>query len=99
MDQPTGTDLARRKVLTSATAIITLAAVAQWLPTRAALAQAKLAKSAVAYQETAKNGKDCDDCIQFVAGASAQAPATCKIVEGPISPHAYCQAFTPKPKG
>ena len=99
MDQPSITNPQRRKALATASWFIGAAALAALLPSRAVLGQVKLAKSAVAYQETAKNGKDCDDCIQFVPGASAQAPATCKIVDGPISPHGYCLAFTPKPKG
>jgi hypothetical protein len=41
-------------------------------------------------------GKDCDDCSQFVPGATPDAPGTCRIVEGAISPHGHCIAFTPK---
>jgi hypothetical protein len=67
---------------------------------RAASAQpAKLSKQAVKYtDEGAAPGKDCDDCSQFVPGASATDAATCRIVEGTISPHGHCIAFTPKAK-
>lgn len=59
----------------------------------------KLNKAAVGYVETGNfPGQDCDDCVQFVAGATAHAGATCKIVEGEISPHGHCIAFAPKPK-
>ena len=62
-------------------------------------APAKLAKEAVKYVEvSADEGKDCDDCAQFIAGGSANAPGSCKIVEGMISPHGHCIAFSPKPK-
>jgi High potential iron-sulfur protein len=62
-------------------------------------AQAKLAKSAVQYVDAGKDeGKDCDDCAQFVPGKSATDNGTCKIVEGVINPHGHCIAFTPKPK-
>jgi hypothetical protein len=58
---------------------------------------AKLAKGDVQYQDRPKDGKDCDDCIHFVGGANGT-PSTCKVVDGPISPHGYCLAFTAKPK-
>ena len=59
---------------------------------------AKLSKSDVKYQDKPNAGKDCDDCLQFIPGATAKAPGTCKIVDGPVSPHGYCLAFTPRPK-
>ncbi len=65
---------------------------------RNARAADKLEKTAVKYQDKPKDGKDCDDCMQFVAGATPKAMGTCKMVEGAISPHGYCAAFTPKPK-
>jgi hypothetical protein len=60
---------------------------------------AKLAKDAVKYTDSANlPGKDCDDCSQYIAGNTDKDPATCKIVEGSISPHGHCMAFSPKPK-
>ena len=62
-------------------------------------APAKLAKSAVKYVDvSADEGKDCDDCVQFVPGATAKGLGTCKIVDGDINPHGHCIAFSPKPK-
>lgn len=59
----------------------------------------KLAKTAVQYTDAGNvPGKDCDDCTQFVPGATAEAPGTCRLVVGDISPHGHCIAFTPKPK-
>jgi hypothetical protein len=58
----------------------------------------KLTKASVKYQDKAKEGKDCDDCIQFIPGETTKDMGTCKVVEGAISPHSYCLAFTPKPK-
>jgi len=64
------------------------------LALRAPVARAaKLAKADVQYQDRPKQGKDCDDCMHFLAGA----PPSCKVVEGAISPHGYCLAFTRKP--
>ena|SRR5258706_8393835 len=65
---------------------------------RSARAAEKLQKAAVKYQDKPKDSKDCDDCMHFVAGATPKAMGTCKVVEGTISPHGYCAAFTPKPK-
>ncbi len=59
----------------------------------------KLAKSAVKCVEvSADEGKDCDDCIQFVPGRTANGPGSCKIVDGDINPHGHCLAFSAKPK-
>jgi hypothetical protein len=58
---------------------------------------AKLAKADVQYQDRPRDGKDCDDCMHFVRGAQGT-PSTCKVVDGAISPHGYCFAFTPKAK-
>jgi hypothetical protein len=71
-----------------------------WVAGSSALAASnKLSKAAVQYVDAGQvEGKDCDDCSQFVAGKTASDPATCKIVEGEISPHGHCIAFTPKPK-
>jgi hypothetical protein len=60
---------------------------------------AKLSKESVQYTDSGNTGgKDCDDCSQYLQARSADAPATCKIVEGPISPHGHCIAFSPKPR-
>jgi hypothetical protein len=59
----------------------------------------KLPKSAVQYDETTRTaGRDCDDCTQFVPGPNTKARGTCRIVDGDISPHGHCIAFTPRRK-
>ena len=66
---------------------------------RLSAAETKLAKTAVQYVDAGKEeGKDCDDCIQFIPGKTPKAMGTCKIVEGEINPHGHCIAFTPKPR-
>ena len=65
---------------------------------RFARAEGKLAKADVKYQDQPNTGKDCDDCLHFIPGATADAKGSCKVVEGVISPHGYCAAFTRKPK-
>jgi hypothetical protein len=86
----------RRQLIKAATGLAAMALVPLSLVSRSAGA-AKLAKADVKYQDRPKAGKDCDDCLQFVPGATAKAAGTCKIVEGRVSPHGYCLAFTPKP--
>lgn len=67
--------------------------------TGARAAENKLTKSAVQYVDAGKDeGKDCDDCTNFVLGKTANGLGSCKIVEGAINPHGHCIAFSPKPK-
>jgi hypothetical protein len=77
----------RRAVLLSAATTPGLALLAG--PATAQQAQ-KLAKNIVQYQETPKDGHECDACVNFVA------PDQCKLVEGPINPKGWCVAFAPK---
>ena len=99
MDQDKATSASRRGALKlglSAGVGVAIATMAG-----GAFAQSpKLSKESVKYTDAGNvEGKDCDDCSQYVPGKSAKDPATCKIVEGPINPHGHCIAFSPKPKG
>lgn len=80
----------RRTVLKSvpaiAGAIISTNAIAESL-----FVQAKLTHEAAKYQDQPKDGQQCSGCVQFVA------PASCKVVEDPISSSGWCQLFTAKP--
>jgi len=53
-------------------------------------AEAKMAQTAVGYQQTPKDGKQCDGCNFFVA------PNACKLVDGDISPSGYCKLWSKK---
>ena len=91
--------LSRRHALQRGLGAITGAALVSVAATGAWAADNKLAKSAVQYVDAGKDeGKDCDDCSQFIAGKTAKDLGTCKIVEGTINPHGHCIAFSPKPK-
>jgi hypothetical protein len=93
-------DMPRRAALRGGLGAIAVVAIAWIAPGSAAAASDKVSKAAVQYTETGNvAGKDCDDCSQFLPGKSVKDPGTCKIVEGDISPHGHCLAFTPKPKG
>jgi hypothetical protein len=52
-----------------------------------ALAQPKISKIAVNYQDHPDGDKRCDKCVQF------QPPDACKVVDGSISPQGSCRIF------
>lgn len=81
-----------------AAALLAGAAIVPLLVTVRAAIAAKLSRADVKYQDQPNAGKDCDDCLQFIPGATRKAAGTCRVVEGPVSAHGYCLAFTPKPK-
>jgi len=91
------TDGISRRCALRRTATLGLGGAIVWASAMPASAQARLAKEAVKYVDKGDvPGKDCDDCRHYLAPARPQDPATCRIVEGPISPHGHCIAFTPK---
>ena len=99
MNEDQHTDVSRRSLVKGGVYALAGIAIASLTGTRISAAETKLAKSAVQYVDVGKEeGKDCDDCIQFIPGKSPQSPGTCKIVEGEINPHGHCIAFTPKPR-
>ena len=55
-----------------------------------ARAQEKIAQAQVQYQAQPKEGQKCSACVNF------EAPNSCKIVAGTISPDGWCIAFAPK---
>ncbi len=88
-----------RRLALRRTAALGLGATVVWMASGAARAQGKLAKDAVKYADNGNvPGKDCDDCQQYLPPAGPKDAAGCRIVEGPISPHGHCIAFTPKAK-
>ena len=89
--------MARRVALQRGLGLVAGSVVAWLVPGGVCGQAAKLAKAAVSYVDVGTApGKDCDDCVQFVPGADAKAMGACRIVDGPISPHGHCIAFTPK---
>ena len=91
-------DAKSRRSLVKGVALLAGMAVVPLLATTRGAIAAKLAKADVKYQDKPNAGKDCDDCIQFIPGATRKAAGTCRVVEGPVNAHGYCLAFTPKPK-
>jgi hypothetical protein len=89
----------RRHALRRTAAIGLGATIALVARTPARAEAAKLAKDAVKYVDQGNDpGKDCDDCMHYIAPTTPQGTASCRIVDGPISPHGHCLAFTPGPK-
>lgn len=78
----------RRTILRAGVGI---AAAATGVGTAAAQGAPKLAKTVVMYQDSPKDGHQCDQCVNW------EPPNACKIVEGDISPKGWCGAFAPKP--
>jgi hypothetical protein len=54
-----------------------------------ASAAPKISQAAVAYQDHPQDDKRCGKCLQF------QAPDSCKMVDGAISPQGFCRIFVP----
>jgi len=91
--------VSRRSVIKGGIGALAGIAIVSLTGTKTLAAGNKLEKSAVQYVDVAKGeGTNCDDCLQFIPGKTANALGTCKIVEGEINPHGHCIAFTPKPK-
>ena len=89
-------DPARRALVQGCLVVLATGPVPLRGPSQARADPLKLQKSQVQYTDKGTvEGRDCDDCVHFVAGKTADAPGTCKIVEGAINPHGHCAAFTP----
>jgi len=82
-------EFSRRAVLqhwaTVAGTVTVLSVSAQY-----AVAQAKLSKKDVGYQDQPKGNQRCETCVNF------QPPTGCKVVEGEVTPHSWCIAYAPK---
>ena len=50
----------------------------------------KIPKETVQYQDTPKDGAECDKCVNWIA------PNGCTIVAGEIHPKGWCVAYAPK---
>jgi hypothetical protein len=79
-----------RRTLLKSVVVIAGAACAGVGAHQDALAQGKVAKAAMKYQDHPNGEEKCSNCMQFVP------PDACKIVEGKISPNGYCIAWTKK---
>lgn len=78
--------LSRRRLLQCAAGTIGGAAAIA-VRTEPASAVLKISKAAVAYQDHPEDDKRCGKCLQF------QAPDSCRMVDGQISPQGFCRIF------
>jgi len=85
IDQTTPAFVSRRTVLIAAAGAAPLLALGA-----TGANAAKLAQSAVKYQASPKDGKQCDGCNLFVA------PNSCKSVAGAIAPTGWCSLWVKK---
>jgi hypothetical protein len=53
-------------------------------------AASKMSQKAVSYQPTPKDNRQCGNCLNF------DAPASCKLVDGTISPSGWCTIYITK---
>ena len=88
MSEPSQSGKSRRFVLPTGGLQLAAAAVGV-----AGTAEAKMAQKGVQYvAKSPKPNMNCGNCASFLA------PAACKIVDGVISPAAYCMVWSPAPK-
>ncbi len=80
-----------QKGVSRRTVLFAAVAAAPALALMTTTAEAKMAQTAVKYQTTPKDGKQCDGCNFFVA------PNGCKMVDGDIAPTGWCTLWNKKP--
>ena len=88
-------NVSRRRFL-KGSALLASIAVASVTGAMSKPAYAGVTKASVRYRDKPNGKAECSNCIQFVPGASAKANGTCKIVDGVISPHGWCVAYSAK---
>jgi High potential iron-sulfur protein. len=91
-------DASRRTLLKTGATIAVIGAVAATgiLKSAPARAQAKASKATMMYMSTPHGKDQCDNCIHFMPGKTAKSDGACKIVDGSISPNAWCVAYARK---
>lgn len=62
----------------------------------APVAEAAMSKASVKYQDTPKDGHQCDGCALYIPASTAGADGRCKAVDGKISPKGWCMLWSPK---
>jgi hypothetical protein len=81
--------LSRRSVLRGAALLAGGTLAAAVIQVKPAYEQ-KAAQAAVKYQDSPSNGQKCSDCTYF------QAPSSCGVVDGKISPDGWCALYNKK---
>jgi hypothetical protein len=82
--------LSRRRLLRAGAYAVGAAALIGAVSSSAEAQTKKAAQKDAGYQESPMGGKSCSSCRQF------QAPGSCSVVEGTISPNGYCRLYAKK---
>lgn len=82
--------VSRRSLLRGALLLATGTLAAGVIQVKPAYAQ-KTSKESAKYQDSPNNGAKCGDCQFF------QAPSSCTVVDGAISPNGWCMIYSKKP--
>lgn len=56
----------------------------------------KSSKAVAKYQDKPNGDKKCSNCNLFIPGKTSTGDGTCQVVEGSISPEAYCILYSKK---
>lgn len=89
-------DPSRRTIMKQALVTAGVIATGALFTTRQVQAATKGTKAEMMYMDKPHGKDQCDGCIHFIPGPTATANGTCRVVQGSISPHGWCVAFTPK---
>jgi hypothetical protein len=87
MKNYTRTKISRRSIMQALS--FAIVATPAMLTSHSALA-AKMSQASAAYQNSPKGNQSCANCKLFVP------PSSCTLVEGPISPQAWCKFWVGK---
>jgi len=88
------TKLIKRAAFLERAALLPVLAVV--LDSAAQAQGAKSSKDAMHYQNSPNNGMQCAGCKFFAPGKDPNGDGSCAIVDGDISPHGYCIAYSAK---
>jgi High potential iron-sulfur protein len=83
-----------RRTLLKGAAAVTCVALASAFAGKAFAA--KSTKAAANYQDKPNGDKKCSNCNLFTPGKTPKADGTCQVVDGSISPEAYCTLYSKK---
>lgn len=93
MYEDLGKKISRRTLLKGVAALTGVAIVSSFGRNAGA---AKSSKAAMKYQDKPNGDEQCSACRFFIPGKTLKAKGTCQVVEGSISPHGWCTAYTTK---
>jgi High potential iron-sulfur protein len=76
--------------------VILLPSLAALTFASAAAGSSKASQASMQYRTSPNGNLQCSGCSFFVPAADPSANGSCKIVDGSISPHGYCIAYSAK---